>query len=133
MVEEARVPIRSETDILLARQQGRQMAAALGLTVIDQVATATAISELARNIVQYATSGEIVLRIIELEGRRGIVVIAQDGGPGISDIQRVLRGGYSTSGGLGLGVSGTRRLMDEFEIDSQIGKGTTVTVKKWKT
>jgi serine/threonine-protein kinase RsbT len=131
-VDETRVVIRSEADIVFARQQGRELAAKLGFGVIDQVATATAISELARNIILYAKSGEIVLGIIRDRGKQGIKVVAEDHGPGISDVERVLQGGYSTSGGLGLGLSGTKRLMDEFRIVSQIGKGTTVTAKKWK-
>lgn len=132
VIEEVRVPIHSDVDILHARQQGRQMATGIGFTAVDQVATATAISELARNIVQYAKSGEVVLSLVEEGDKRGIMVVARDQGPGIPDLELALQGGYSSSGGLGLGLSGTRRLMDEFEIDSRVGKGTTVTVKKWR-
>jgi serine/threonine-protein kinase RsbT len=132
VIEEARVPIRSDVDILLARQQGRQMAADIGLPVVDQVSTATAISELARNILQYARTGEIVLSVVQRGGKRGVMVVARDHGPGIANLELVLQGGYSASGGLGLGLSGTKRLMDEFDIDSRAGEGTTVTVKKWQ-
>jgi len=132
IIEEVHVPIRSDRDIVSARQQGREMAATLGLTTVDQVATATAISELARNILQYAQPGEIILSVIQQNGKRGIMIVARDDGPGIPDVALVLQGGYSASGGLGLGLSGTRRLMDEFDIVSQVSKGTTVTVKKWR-
>lgn len=97
----------------------------------DSTFVATVISELARNIVLYAGRGEITLRLVEKAGRRGITVIASDEGPGIADIGQVLQDGYSTSGGLGLGLPGVRRLMDEFEIVSEVGRGSTVTTTKW--
>lgn len=131
ILKEICVSVRSETDVVIARQHGRELAAALGFNAIDQVAIATAISELARNIFDYAKIGEVMLQQIDQDGRRGLVVIARDEGPGIKNIERVLQGGYSTSGGLGLGISGTKRLMDDFEIASEVGKGTTVTAKKW--
>lgn len=93
---------------------------------------AAAISEVARNIVTYAGKGEIILRTEEASSRRGITVIARDHGPGIEDIELALQDGYSTSGGFGLGLPGVRRLVDEFEIASEPGKGTTVTLTKWK-
>jgi serine/threonine-protein kinase RsbT len=132
VLQEVRVPVRNETDVVISRQYSRAMAAASGFSVVDQVAIATAVSELARNMFDYAKFGEITLRLLDQDGRLGIVVIAHDEGPGIADVKRVLEGGYSTSGGLGLGISGTKRLMDEFEIESEVGKGTTVTAKKWK-
>jgi len=115
----------------MARQQGRAMAAQLGLSSTNQALVATAISELARNIVEYAGYGEIILELVQQGGRRGIVVIARDQGPGIPDIEKAMQDGFSTSQSLGLGLPGARRLMDDFEIVSQVGKGTTVTVKKW--
>jgi serine/threonine-protein kinase RsbT len=124
--------IASDTDIVTARKQGRTLASDLGFSTTEATLVATAISELARNIVLYAKSGEITLRPLEEDGRRGIVVIARDEGPGIPDIRRVIRGGYSTSGGLGLGLCGAKRLVDEFEIVSRVGSGTIVTAKKWK-
>lgn len=132
MADEASVPISSDADIVAARQKGRALAAQMGFGSTDLTLIATAISELARNIVLYARRGEIVLKPAEDGQRRGISVMARDEGPGITDIPQALQSGYSTSGSLGLGLPGVRRLMDEFEIVSEVGKGTTVTVKKWK-
>lgn len=131
MTNEIRVPVNSDTDIVEARRLGRMLASKLGFSSSDLAMIATAISELARNIVVYARGGEIILKLVEEKGRHGIVVVATDRGPGISDVARALQVGYSTSGSLGLGLPGTRRLMDEFEIASVVGQGTTVTVKKW--
>jgi serine/threonine-protein kinase RsbT len=125
------VAIRSDGDIVLARQQGRSLATAIGFSATDATLIATAISELARNIVMYAGQGEVIIRSVEISHRKGIVIAARDGGPGIRSIEDVLRDGYSTSGGLGLGLPGVKRLMDEFAIDSELGQGTTVTIKKW--
>lgn len=132
MEDETRVVVTSDADIVAARQQGRALAAQLGFGATDLTLIATAISELARNIVLYARRGEIVLRAVEDGHRRGLVVMARDEGPGISDIPQAMQSGYSTSGSLGLGLPGVRRLMDEFDIVSEVGKGTTVMVKKWK-
>ncbi len=123
--EEVEVAISSDQDIVLARQKGRAMAIELGFSSGD----ATLI---ARNIVSYARNGKIVLRRIQGSSRVGILVVASDEGPGITDVRQALRDGFSTSGSLGLGLPGVRRLMDEFGISSQPGQGTTVTVKKWK-
>ena len=125
------VAIRSDADIVLARQQGRSLAAAIGFTATDATLIATAISELARNIVTYAGQGEVMMGGVETSHRKGIVICARDNGPGIRNIQDVLRDGYSTSGGLGLGLPGVRRLMDEFAIESELRRGTAVTVRKW--
>jgi serine/threonine-protein kinase RsbT len=125
------VSIRSDVDIVLARQQGRTMAATIGFAATDATLIATAISELARNIVMYAQKGEVMMCIVETANSKGILIVARDNGPGIRSIQDVLRDGYSTSGGLGLGLPGVRRLMDEFAIESELRRGTTVTVKKW--
>ena len=129
---EVRVPIDCDADIVAARQKGRELAASCGFATTDLAVIATAISELARNIVRYALHGEVVLRLVESHGRRGVEVVARDDGPGIPDIGRAMEDGYTTSGGLGLGLPGTRRLMDDFEIASDFGKGTQVTVRKWK-
>jgi serine/threonine-protein kinase RsbT len=131
-VAEIRVEINSDQDIVVARQKGRGLASELGFSSGDATLIATAISELARNIVSYARRGEIKLKGIHGSSRIGILVIAADDGPGIADIRQALRDGFSTSGSLGLGLPGVRRLMDEFEITSQPGKGTTVAVKKWR-
>lgn len=125
------VAIRSDGDIVSARQQGRSLAAVVGFTATDATLIATAISELARNIVMYARQGEVVIRRVEAAQRKGIAIVARDAGPGIRSMEDVLRDGYSTSGGLGLGLPGVKRLMDEFALESELGRGTTVTVKKW--
>jgi serine/threonine-protein kinase RsbT len=130
--EEIRVAIKSDQDIVVARQKGRQMATELGFSMGDATLIATAISELARNIVSYARKGQITLKMVNGLNRQGIAVVASDEGPGILDIRQALRDGFSTSGSLGLGLPGVRRLMDDFEITSQPGMGTTVTVKKWR-
>lgn len=131
MPDEALVAIESESDIVLARQKGRELAASNGFSTLDQTLIATAISELARNIVLYAQRGEIRLRPTAQQGRRGIVVIARDDGPGIPDTVLAMQDGYSTGNSLGMGLPGAKRLMDEFELRSAVGKGTTVTMKKW--
>jgi len=128
---ETRVSLTSEADIVTARQKGRSLAVELGFQGADLTLIATAISEIARNIIEYAKRGEIVVRPMHQGSRRGILVVAKDRGPGIADIELAMRDGYSTSRGSGLGLPGARRLMDEFNIDSKIGKGTTVTMKKW--
>jgi serine/threonine-protein kinase RsbT len=125
-----RISIERETDIVTARQKGRELAAACGFSSSEQTLIALAISELARNILVYAQTGEIVI-MAAAEDRRGIEIIARDQGPGIKDVELALRDGYSTTKSLGLGLPGARRVMDEFEIDSALGKGTTVTVRKW--
>ncbi|PYM40295.1 MAG: ATP-binding protein [Candidatus Rokuibacteriota bacterium] len=132
MADEVRVSIDSDSDIVAARQKGRELAAQCGFPSTDLAVVATAISELARNIVRYAVRGEIILRLIDDNGRRGVEVVATDDGPGIPDVTLAMQDGYSTSGSLGLGLPGVRRLMDEFEISSDFGKGTTVTARKWK-
>jgi serine/threonine-protein kinase RsbT len=131
MPDETYVPIRSEADILAARQQGRRLGTQLGFSSGDLALITTAISEVARNIVIYAKTGEIVLGPIQRGRQRGIVVIARDQGPGIPDIGLAMQDGYSTGKTLGLGLPGARRLMDEFTIVSEVGTGTTVTMTKW--
>ncbi len=128
---EIRVPIQSAADIVAARQEGRALAARIGFAGSDLTVIATAISELARNILEYAKAGEIRLGPAQRGGRAGITIEAWDEGPGIPDVARAMQDGYSTGKGLGLGLPGVRRLMDEFDITSEVGKGTTVVVKKW--
>jgi len=130
--QETRVPISLDKDIVDARQKGRSIALALGFSSGDATLVATAISELARNIVSYARCGEIVIQVIHGSPRLGIQVTAHDEGPGIHDVQQALRDGFSTSGSLGLGLPGVKRLMDEFQVDSEEDRGTTVIIKKWK-
>ena len=126
------IPIESDADVVTARQQARAMAGDLDLTSTDQTLLATAISEVARNITAYAQRGEVLLELVrDGHGRRGIRVVARDEGPGIADLERALTDGYTTGGGLGLGLPGARRLVDEFEIETAPGVGTTVTLVKW--
>lgn len=131
MADDIRIPITSENDILTARQQARALAVKVGFWSVEQTFIAIAVSELALNILQYAGAGEIVLAQGEKLGSPGIIIIARDEGPGIANGELALQEGYSTSGGPGLGLSGAKRLMDEFELVSAAGKGTTVTMKKW--
>lgn len=130
---EINVPITSDQDVVVARHKGRGLATELGFSASDSTLLATAISELARNIVSYAGRGEIVLCVTNNSDRPGVMVVARDAGPGIVSIEQALRDGYSTAGSLGLGLPGVRRLVDEFEIVSEVGRGTTVTVRKWKS
>jgi serine/threonine-protein kinase RsbT len=131
VADEIRIGILSDADIVLARQKARGLARELGFSASDLVAIATALSELARNIVEYAQRGEILLSRVEQGNRCGFAIVARDRGPGIADIGRAMQDGYSTGGGLGLGLPGTRRLMDDFEITSAVGQGTTVRATKW--
>ena len=129
--KEVRVPVSSDFDLVTARREGRVMAEKLGFSASEATLVATAISELARNIVNYARKGEIHIRLVNTGSRRGIAVIARDQGPGIADINLAMRAGYSTSNGLGLGLPGVKRIMDEFDIASAPGSGTTITATKW--
>jgi len=132
VTDELRIPIQSDTDIVVARQSGRSMAAEAGFSGSELTVIATAISEVARNIVNYAQSGEILLQRLQRGMQTGLLIVASDHGPGIPNLALALQDGYSTSNGLGLGLPGAKRLMDEFEIVSEVGKGTTVTMRKWK-
>ena len=131
MKNDLHIRIRSGADIVAARLRGRQLAAEAGFGGIDQTIIATAISELARNIVEYAHGGEIRLTLLGAAKTRGIRVEAHDDGPGIANIELAMQDGYSTGGGMGLGLPGTRRLMDEFVISSKVGEATTVIATKW--
>ena len=132
MAEELNLPIAADVDVVQARLHGRELAAGAGFSTGDQTVIAAAISEIARNILMYAKRGEITLRMVPNGDRQGVQVIARDKGPGIRDIARAMQDGYSTSGGLGLGLPGARRLMDEFEVTSIVGEGTTVKMTKWR-
>ena len=131
MEDEHHLRIGSEHDILTARQRGRELASAVGFFGSDLTIVATAISEIARNILEYAREGEIVFTLVRNGPSQGIVVVARDEGPGIPDVALAMQDGYSTRRSLGLGLPGARRLMDEFDIQSEVGRGTTVTMKKW--
>jgi len=147
-----KIEIKEEYDIVTARVSAKEEAKKLGFGIVDQTRIATAVSELARNIVDYAGEGVIEINIVRTEeavegssssrsgsghhgeaGKRlGLEIIAADNGPGIEDIEKALEDGFSTGGGLGIGLGGVRRLMDEFEIQSKVGEGTKVRVVKWK-
>jgi RNA polymerase sigma factor (sigma-70 family) len=129
---ETKVSIATDPDVVVARQKGREMAARAGFPATDLTLLATAISEIARNIVKFARRGELTITLVADGDRNGVTIVARDSGPGIPDTSRALRDGYSTYRGLGLGLGGTRRLMDEFEIVSEVGVGTTVTMTKWR-
>jgi serine/threonine-protein kinase RsbT len=124
--------ISQDSDVVKARQAGRRLAEQLGFSRTDQALIATAISELARNIVNYADSGVIQFEVTHSGRREGIQVCARDKGPGIPDVELAMTDGYSTGKSLGLGLPGTRRIVDEFRIASEPGKGVTVTFVKWK-
>jgi serine/threonine-protein kinase RsbT len=130
--EDIYIAISSDKDVVLARQHGRALALQMGFSVGEATLIATAISELTRNIVSYARQGGVTLRQTQGSGRIGLMITATDNGPGIADLTAALRDGFSSSGGLGLGLPGVRRLMDEFDIASESGQGTTVTVRKWR-
>ena len=130
---ESVIPIESDADVVTARQHARAMASGLELTSTDQTLLATAISEVARNITTYAKRGEVLLAVIrDNAGRRGIRVIARDDGPGIENVEQALQDGYTSGGGLGLGLPGARRLVHEFHIETAPGRGTTVTLVMWE-
>ena len=131
MGSSVRVAIGSDSDIVLAREHGRRIGKEVGFTGADLTRIAAGISEIARNIVTYAEAGEMVIQVIEADNRYGIEIKALDKGPGICDITLAMSDGYSTANRRGLGLPGTRRLMDEFELESASGKGTTVVMRKW--
>jgi serine/threonine-protein kinase RsbT len=132
MGDEIRVPIASDSDMVPARAEGRALATQLGFSRTDATLIATAISEIARNIVVHVGNGEILLQPLYEDRRYGLLVVAQDAGPGIPDVEAALDHGFASGKGLGLGLPGARRLMDEFHVASEPGKGTTVTMKKWR-
>lgn len=126
-----RIAIATDADIVEARMAARALASEAGFRGAELVMIATAVSEVARNIIEYARPGEVAISIIDNGHRRGLEVIARDHGPGIADLARALEDGYTSARGLGLGLPGSRRLMDEFHVESAAGRGTTVTMKKW--
>ena len=133
MADEARIPIESDADMVTARAHARKLAAELGFSQTDATLIATAISEIARNIVVHVGRGELVLQAVEEDARCGLTVIARDQGPGIRDVESALEHGYASRGGLGLGLPGARRLMDEFAISTNSGRGgTTIEMTKWR-
>ena len=126
-----RLPLRCEADVAEARRRARELAQARGLRWSDIEALATALSEVARNVIVHAGGGEILLGSVSDSGRAGVIAIASDEGPGISDIEQAMRDGYSSGDGLGLGLPSAQRLVDEFELHSVVGQGTRVSLTKW--
>lgn len=124
--------IQSASDVVLVRQTVRQLAVALGFSLVDQTKIVTAASELARNTLDYGGGGTVKLEGLQEGIRRGLRLTFEDQGPGIPDIELALKDGYTTGGGLGMGLSGTKRLVNEFNIVSHVGKGTCITITKWK-
>jgi serine/threonine-protein kinase RsbT len=125
------VPIRHEVDVAIACKRATDVARQAGLPPQATAALATAVSEVARNIFQHARRGEVLLAVCEDGARRGVAVVARDEGPGIPHLDRALQDGFSTARTLGLGLPSARRLVDDFEIESIVGRGTTVTMRKW--
>jgi serine/threonine-protein kinase RsbT len=133
---EERIALVDESGIVTARQRARDAAQRLGFGKVDQSRIATAVSELARNVVRYAVNGQGDVTIRELAvspAGTGIEIVVKDNGPGIADVEQALRDGFTSGAGLGLGLPGTKRLMDEMQIDSTLGRGTTVTIRKWRS
>jgi serine/threonine-protein kinase RsbT len=126
------LPLRSDEDVVGLRRHVRERAVAIALSLVDQTKLVTAASELARNTIKYGGGGEVHLDVLEDGFRRGVGLLFMDNGPGIPDLDQALRDGFTTGGGLGLGLGGSKRLVDEFEIDSRQGEGTAVSVVKWK-
>jgi serine/threonine-protein kinase RsbT len=132
VVKDETMPIRSSEDVVRVRQVAREWATAQGLSLVDQTKIVTAASELARNTLDHGGGGTVRLEAINSEARRGLRLTFEDHGPGIPDIELALKDGYTTAGGLGLGLSGARRLSNEFEIFSRVGEGTRVMIARWK-
>ena len=126
------VALRTDEDVVHLRKQVRERALAIKLSLVDQTKVVTAASELARNTLKYGGGGEVQLELLDDGVRDGLALLFVDGGPGIANIALALTDGYTSGGGLGLGLSGSRRLMDEFEIDTRVGEGMAVSVAKWK-
>lgn len=134
--EDVLLTIAAEGDIILARQRAREVAQALGFGTVDQSRIATAVSELARNVMRYATAGRGTVSITALSTDArgaGIEIVVADDGPGITDIEQAMSAGFTSGAGMGIGLPGTRRLMDELEIESGPGRGTVVSIRKWRT
>ncbi len=132
VVKSEQIPLSLEVQVVQARQVVRQWAAELKFSLVDQTKLVTAASELARNTIIHGGGGTMILEAIQEDGRTGLRLIFEDHGPGIPDVELALRDGYTTGSGLGLGLGGARRLSNEFEIDSKVGRGTRVTIARWK-
>ncbi|HEV8225854.1 MAG TPA: anti-sigma regulatory factor [Methylomirabilota bacterium] len=133
MLRDETLSLRSSEDVVLVRQAVRAAAVDLRFSLVDQTKIVTAASELSRNTLDYGGGGTVRLQVLQDGGRRGLRLTFEDKGPGIPDVERALKDGYTTAGGLGLGLGGARRLSSEFSIDSRPGEGTKVTIARWTT
>ena len=132
VVKSVELPLRAQEDVVTVRQNARSLAVEIGLTIIDQTKIVTAASELARNTVIHGGGGKAILEILKDGPKQGLRLLFEDSGPGISDVDRAMQDGYTTGGGLGLGLGGSKRLCSEFTIESKVGVGTRVTITRWK-
>ena len=132
VLRDERLPLRSSEDIAIVRQAVRVMASEIGFGLVDQTKIVTATSELGRNTVQHGLGGTAHIQMLNDGPRKGVRITFEDSGPGIPDIELAMRDGYSTGGGMGLGLSGSKRLSNEFAIESEVGRGTRVTIARWK-
>ena len=132
VLKREQLPLKSSSDVVIARQRVRQWATDLRFSLVDQTKLVTAASELARNAIDYGGGGEMALEVVNGLSRTGLRLIFEDNGPGIPDIDSALKDGFTTGSGMGLGLGGSKRLVNEFSIESQVGKGTKVTVLRWK-
>jgi serine/threonine-protein kinase RsbT len=131
-VKQETLPIATSADVVLARQRVRQWATEMKFTLVDQTKLVTAASELARNALDHGKGGQMVMEVVENISRTGLKLVFEDRGPGIPDVEAALRDGFTTGGGMGLGLGGSKRLVNDFHIESQPGKGTRITVVRWK-
>lgn len=131
-VKQETVPIATSSDVVMARQKVRQWAAEMKFTLVDQTKLVTAASELARNALEHGKGGHMVIEKVESSPKSGLKLVFEDKGPGIKDIDAALRDGFTTGGGMGLGLGGSKRLVNDFQIESEPGKGTRITVVRWK-
>lgn len=125
-------PLRSDDDVVRARTRVRQLCVEIGLSLVEQTKVVTAASELARNTLRHGGGGECVIKIVDVAGTRGVSMKFLDRGPGIADVALALTDGYTSGGGLGLGLGGAKRLVDDFDLQTEVGGGTIVTIVKWK-
>ena len=132
LLKREKVPLKTSTDVVLARQLVRQWATDLRFSLVDQTKLVTAASELARNALDHGKGGEMTIEVLNSGLKNGLRLTFEDKGPGIPDIEQALRDGFTTGGGMGLGLGGSRRLVNEFNIESEVGKGTRITVARWK-